>query len=613
MRNRSGNWGRRQFLKLGGAVGAALVIPNRLSKLAHAEDAVRLSGAEYPSKFTAQLPRPRRIDLGALPATVGQFVQFQQQVLDGYPPTTLYGYRFPGGAPSWPGPTLVARSYQPVEVTWRNELPVGAGPIEQSHLLPVDTTQHVPEGLAYGALPAVTHLHGGHTESSSDGLPDAWFTQDYEQRGEGFEKAVYRYQNDQPGGTLWYHDHTIGLTRLNVYAGLAGFYLLRDALELSLISRRVLPNPRYEVELAIQDRWFRSDGQLDLTTAANPPGGIVTSIFADFIVVNGKPWPVLDVEPRKYRFRLLNAADSRVFVLRLADADARFVQLGTELGLCRQAQAIQRLVMAPAERYDVVIDFSAFEGRELLLVNEGVDGAFRGFRDASGVVTNDPSDSAFGFGRPIDPASTALVMKFRVSQPLRRDLSERDRRGAWRDVSVEPGTELGPALPALTASNTRRLITFFGRDSLNRGMEMQGTVEDGTLLWMDPITEKPSLGSTEIWEIYNTGPVAHPIHLHLVAFQVLDRQPFAFTATPKTMTMHDGSTALGATISNVTKIGAPRGPDPYELGPKDTVICYPNEVTRVIARFDRPGRYVWHCHILHHEDHDMMRPYEVVG
>ena len=497
---------------------------------------------------------------------------------------------------------------------WRNQLPKGSGPIEESHLLPVDSTLHLPEGLEDGALPLVTHFHGAHTESASDGQPDAWYTQGWAQRGEWFQKATYRYDFDQRGGsTLWYHDHTIGLTRLNTYAGLAGMCLLRDLREQLLILNRVLPPDPYEIELMIQDRWFRSDGQLDLSTSATVPGGVLASMFADFMLVNGKPWPVLDVEPRKYRFRLLNGSDSRFLVLQLDNPDAGFIQVGTELGMCHLAQSAKRIVMGPAERYDIVIDFSAFAGQELILRNSGPDGAMRGFRNAAGVVTNNPADNAFGFGPPgpANPASTGQVMKFRVSKPLRKDLGGYVRGRVWRDASVEPGTELGPPLPTLTPTNTRGVITFNGRDDLGRGMEMQGSLGDGTCFHMDPVTENPALGSTEIWEIYNTGPVVHPIHIHLVDFQVLDRQPFTFTSTPKEMTMHNGGTAIGARISDVTKTGTARGPDPHEVGPKDTVLAYPNEVTRVIARFKRPGRYVWHCHILHHEDHDMMRPYFV--
>lgn len=618
-----GRWNRRQFLKMGGMAGAAMMVPIGLESKAWGDTGVRLSGADYAAKFTAKLLRPRRINLDRLPATIGTVSEFRQQVLEGYPATRLYGYRFPGGGPTWPGATIVARANKQAQVLWRNELPRRNGPLNEIHLLPVDMTQHMPMDLEYGAIPIVTHLHGGHTESASDGQPDAWFTQDFEQRGEFFQKYIYRYANDQRGGTLWYHDHTIGMTRLNVYAGLSGMYLLRDGREESLIARGVLPDERYEVELIMQDRWFRSDGQLDLDTTPTPPGGIVLSIFADFMMVNGRPWPVMDVEPRKYRFRLLNASDSRFLVLQFDNPDAKILRIGTELGLSPQAEELDRLVIAPAERYDLVVDFSQFAGQELTLLNRGPDGAFRGFRNASGVVTNNPNDIAFGFGGPSNPNSTGMMMRFRVNQPLRKDdTGDREHHrhhdhhhhhGYWRDVSVEAGTELGLPLPKLTATNTRGVMTFNGRDDLNRGMEMQGSIQDGSLLWTDPVSEKPALGSTEIWEIYNTGPVAHPIHIHLVDFQVLDRQPFTFTAEPKPMMMHDGGTGTGARLTSVTKTGTARPPEPYEIGPKDTVIAYPNEVTRVIAKFDRPGRYVWHCHILHHEDHDMMRPYEVVG
>jgi multicopper oxidase len=154
-------------------------------------------------------------------------------------------------------------------------------------------------------------------------------------------------------------------------------------------------------------------------------------------------------------------------------------------------------------------------------------------------------------------------------------------------------------------------MTFNGKDSLGRGMEMQGSIADGTLMWMDPVSETPALDAIEVWEIHNTGPVAHPIHVHLVDFQLLDRQPFTFTATPKDMMMHDGTMGTGATLSDIARTGSARGPGAWEVGRKETVIAYPGEITRVVAKFDLPGRYVWHCHILHHEDHDMMRPFEV--
>jgi spore coat protein A, manganese oxidase len=596
---------RRQFLKLGGAAGAALLAPRAWSPAAaRAEnaEAVRLVGAAYEAKFQAPLPRPRRVDLTNCRAPVAaDMVQFRQQVLDGYPATTLWGYQHAGGPPTWPGATIVAKSGHPIDMTWRNGLPIGTGDLAASHILPVDETLMIPEGLNPGHIPTVTHLHGGHTESASDGQPDGWFTQGFDQKGEMWSKATYHYANDQGAGTLWYHDHTLGITRLNVFAGLSGMYLLRDDQELGLIAGGVLPGDPYEVELLFQDRWFKDDGSLDLSTTTDPPDGITASIFADFMMVNGKPWPVLDVEPRKYRFRMLNGCDSRFLVLRLDDADASLLRVGTDLGLAPAAVEVARLPMGPAERYDIVIDFSAYAGKELVLRNDGVDGAFRGFRNAAGVATNNPSDIAFGFGTAVDPATTGQIMKFRVAQT----------KSGRPDATVAAGTALGGALPALTPTNTRSVMTFNGRDSLNRGMEMQGSIADGTMMWMDPVTENPAFDAVEVWEIHNTGPVAHPIHIHLVDFQLLDRQPFTFTATPKEMMLHDGTTGTGATLSDIARTGTARGPETWEVGRKDTVIAYPGEVTRVVAKFDLPGRYVWHCHILHHEDHDMMRPFEV--
>jgi spore coat protein A len=594
---------RRQFLKLGGAAGAALLAPRAWSApAARAAEGVRLSGAAYAAKFHAPLPRPRRVDLTDCGAPVAaDMFQFKQQVLEGYPATTLWGYQHAGGPPTWPAATIVAKSGHPIDMQWRNSLPIGSGDLAASHILPVDETLMIPEGLAPGHIPTVTHLHGSHVESASDGQPDGWFTQGFAQKGDFWSKATYHYTNDQGAGTLWYHDHTLGITRLNVFAGLSGMYLLRDDQELGLIASGVLPDDPYEVELVFQDRWFKDDGSLDLTTATDPPGGITASIFADFMMVNGAPWPVLDVEPRKYRFRMLNACDSRFLVLRLDDPDAHVLRIGTELGLSPTAVEVARLPMGPAERYDVVVDFSAFAGKEIVLRNDGVDGAFRGFENADGVVTNDPSDIAFGFGTPVDPGSTGQVMKFRVAPSAARR----------RDASVAAGTALGSPLPALAPTNTRGVMTFNGTDSLGRGMEMQGSIADGTMMWMDPVTETPAFDAVEVWEIHNTGPVAHPIHVHLVDFQLLDRQPFTFAATPKMMIMHDGTMGTGATLSDIARTGSARGPEAWEVGRKDAVIAYPGEITRVVAKFDLPGRYVWHCHILHHEDHDMMRPFEV--
>jgi spore coat protein A len=291
---------RRQFLKRGGAAGAALVAPRAWSPpAARAGEGARLSGAADAAKSHAPLRRPRRVDLTDCPAPVAaDMVQFRQQVLEGYPATALWGYQHAGGPPTWPGATIVARFGRPIDMRWRNRLPIGSGDLAASHILPW-TRRSWSRRASRGHIPTVTHLHGARVESASDGRPDGWFTQRFAQKGDFWSKANYHYANDQGAGTLGYHDHTLGITRLNVFAGLSGMYLLRDDQELGLIASGVLPGDPYEVELVFRNRWFKDDGSLDLTTATDPPGGMSASIFADFMMVIGAPWPVLDVEPRK--------------------------------------------------------------------------------------------------------------------------------------------------------------------------------------------------------------------------------------------------------------------------------------------------------------------------
>ena len=453
---------RRSFLKRSGAVGAAAVLPVASGAgRADAQSAtpVRISGATYPTKFTKQLPRPPRINLTGLISTAAiNMEQFSQQVLTGYPKTKLYGYGNLLGRPSWPGPTIVAMKNRTTRVLWRNNLPPGRGSVADAHLLKVDKSLEMAlpaRALPAGNIPTVPHLHGSHVEPESDGHPEAWFTQNSTQRGGNWGKHLYEYENTQRAATLWYHDHAIGITRLNVYAGLAGAYILRDPRERMLVRNHVLPDDDHEVELIIQDRFFTDDGQLDLPVATNPVNGVTASLFGDFICVNGMPWPVLDVEPRKYRFRIVNGSDSRIKNLELNDPNASFLFVGTELGLLRQAIQRKRVPIAPGERYDVVIDFSGFAGKEITMTNAGPGGVFVGYRNAAGVVTNNPDDTPFGFGAPPNPASTGLVMKFRVGRK-RSFLAQRD--GAAGDdprrADGGPHRDEDPRCPRLPGPST---------------------------------------------------------------------------------------------------------------------------------------------------------------
>jgi bilirubin oxidase len=400
---------------------------------------------------------------------------------------------------------------------------------------------------------------------------------------------MFQYPNDQRATTLWYHDHTLGMTRLNVYAGPAGFYLLRGGPDDEVMGHLPGPAPAlgdrpgmkyFEIPIAIQDRSFNADGSLfypdtreffdefagpyipesDISPIWNP------EFFGNTMVVNGRSWPYLEVEQRRYRFRFLNGCNSRFLILRF-DNDLPFWQIGAEGGFLPAPVELPRLLMAPAERADVIVDFTHVRaGTWITLLNLGPDEPFGG---------GEPGEDF----DPADPSTTGQVMQFRVGS----------RRG---DPSTRPDKLKLPAIMPLGPAAATRQLSLNEEDSavleeVGPRAALLGTVnseEGNPLLWMDPITENPTVDSTEVWEIHNFTEDAHPIHVHLVQFQVVDRQPFEGSARP---------------------------PESWETGFKDTVIAYPGEVTRIQARFDIPGRFVWHCHIVEHEDNEMMRPYEI--
>ena len=493
---------------------------------------------------------------------------FRQKLHRDLPPTRLWGY-----AGQFPGPTLQVRRGQRIFVRWSNEL---ATP---DYLIPQAFDTHL-HGAHQGEPPTktVVHLHGAVVRPDSDGRPDAWFTAGFNQRGAEWTSEVYEYPNQQNACMLWYHDHAIGQTRLNVHAGLAGAYFIRDDEEDAL----GLPSGENEVLLIIQDRSFAADGSLtypvsEFAGTTDHPGPWVPEFFGDTILVNGKVWPYLDVEPRKYRLRILNASNARFYRLRLSDGRA-FVQIGTDQGLLPAPVEVRRLLLAPAERADVIVDF-------------------RNARRASVRLMND-APTPYPGGKAPDPNTTANVMQFRVNKPLTRP----DRGGVPSKLrAVE-------SLPETDA--TVRYMAF---------REYKDAKGEPTIVllnarkWDAPITIRPKLGDIEVWHLINTTDDAHPIHLHLVRFQVLDRQPFDTSAYLK-------------------QWGAERpgeGPDPIAVEPylrdtrvappleergwKDTVRVDPNEVVRIIARFDGySGKYPWHCHMLEHEDNEMMLQFEVV-
>ena len=367
-----------------------------------------------------------------------------------------------------------------------------------------------------------------------------------------------RVLRDQEPATLWYHDHALGVGRLNVYAGLAGFYLIRSPEEDGLN----LPRGPYEIPLVIQDRMFTTDGQLYLPSGP-PPGttvdypSIQQQFFGNFIVVNGKVWPSLEVEPRKYRFRMVNGSDSRFYTLSLSNGQP-IQQIGTDDGLLDVPVAQSQITLAPGERADVVIDFSA----------PALSGQTIVFRNTASAPFGVPA------GAP-DPNTVGQIMAFQVTKPLSAPDTS-DLPAALRPMPTMPLVQTGP---------TRQVVLYSPVDEYGRTVFLLGTPDTGPQHFRDPATETPMLGDTEVWVIRNNTASTHPVHLHLVKFQVISR-----------------TNALGQPVTSE-----------FDGGWKDTVRVSPRETVEVIATFDRAGEYVWHCHMLSHEDHDMMRPLTVLG
>ena len=642
---------RRQLLKGGAVGGAALLVPWRTVSRAWAAipggtlDPAAIAKYVAPLVIPPVMPSLSGVGKGSIDRYAIAVRQFRQQILPtGMPATTVWGY---GSAPhrgtfNYPAFTIEARTDRPVRVAWINGL-VDRNGRYLPHLLPVDPTLHWANppggtdgrdmhptftstpGPYTGPVPIVTHLHGGHSAEESDGYAEAWYLPHannipagharigsfYEEFKAKFEAkwhqawppgtAVFHYQNDQRASTMWFHDHTLGMTRANVYAGPAGFYLVRGGA--SDLPEGVLPGPAprlgdppgtsyYEIPIAVQDRSFNADGSLfypasreffDGFSGPYIPTSDISPIwnaefFGNTMVVNGRTWPVLSVEPRRYRFRFLNGCNSRFLIMKIVPgplasrpvtAAVPFWQIGTEGGFLPAPVRLDQLLIGPAERADVVVDFTGVPvGTELHLINEGPDQPFGG---------GEPEDEF----EAADPATTGQVMKL-VVVPL-----------ASTDTSVPPSQLTLPAFTPLGAATATRQVSLNEEDSSvlegvgPREAELGTLDELGNpvrLGWDHPITENPALGATEIWEIHNFTEDAHPIHIHEVQFQVMNRQPFE---------------------------GGPRPPESWETGYKDTVIAYPDEITKVKALFDLAGLYVWHCHILEHEDNEMMRPYRV--
>jgi spore coat protein A len=580
-----------------------------------------------------------------------------------------------------------------------------------------------------GPVPIVVHVHGSHAEPESDGYPEAWWLPDannipagyastgtlVNQYGAGRQTnnkpgvASFTYRNDQPSGTMWYHDHALGMTRNNVYAGPAGFWLLRDPAaphseEDGLVSG-TLPGPApvagqgvlalnvpgdpvrasiREIPIVIQDRSFNADGTLFYpsdraffegvpTSKLNIPfigdrrGSDIAPIwnpeaFFNTMVVNGVTWPSLEVNPVRYRFRLLDGCNSRFLNLSLQALDANgivlgqvpFYQIGAEQGLlpnvvkvetgmrttyCQNAispctgqgnnivttytgdEAAHALLMGLAERADVIVDFSHLPNgtKRVRMINTGPDEPFNGFpvgvladKDTTGQVmefrllaNGDPGYSATDNSTP--PQDLVLTLAD-ASDPANggvqgtpRDLALLEEESQLvcatisltGKISYDPNAQPDPNTPETCVitrgkgKGTVALSVPFAPKAAVLGYN--GSGGGTTTMWSDPIVTNPAFNATETWEIWNWTADAHPIHLHEIKLKIVNREAF-----------DPGTGDLSGTLL---------APEATEAGWKDTVISYPGQVIRLNATFDIQGLYVWHCHIVEHEDNEMMVPY----
>jgi len=620
--------------------------------------------------------------------------------------TRIYGYQTTDtrtsallGPANWPGVTIETRRSIPTVVTYVNKLPSfnplnPEGPGLVQGLISLDKTIHWADPLHtpgtnpcmndpngpgcnqpfIGPVGAVAHLHGAENSSTVDGGPNAWFTPDG-RTGPGYTslynagpgKAVYVYQNAQEPGTLWFHDHLLGATRLNVYACLATFYFIRQPDN----EPANLPSGPYEVEIALQDRQFDTNSQLYWPDGSDPKCGSmqvgdpclngppsdpqhpfwIPEFIGDVAIANGAPWPYFNVEPRRYRFRLLDGSNARMW--RLMFGAAPVYQVGADDNYFDSPVKMDDVFIAPGERADIIVDFTGLEGRTITVTNN------------ASVPYPD------GLVPGVDQPGMAQVMRFIVNKRLAgRDTScDPAADGCKRPTPIVAFTDgEGNISPSLKIDVKRELVLKEAEDPVTGGPDIvmvNNTFWDGTkspsidaVFPSDGISELPRQGSVEEWDIVNLTPDAHPMHTHLVQFQVLNRQnfdvsgytsdwssffpagcaggvlcpgygpPLAYNAPNKNGAI-GGNPAVGPYLS-----ASPVPPEADEAGWKDTAKAYPGQVLRLLVRwtptdtqllphrsfaglnfysFDPtygPG-YVWHCHIIDHEDNEMMRPYKV--
>jgi len=539
---------RREFIKYTTMAGAGVAFPGVMKFAALAQAGQKLGASPALAKFVDALPIPAvrkpTSMLNGVPLYTITMKPGAQKLHRDAPPTNIWGY---DGIT--PASTFDVNTGEPMYVRWVNNLPT-------PHLLQASIDHTLPGMMGRPDVRGTIHVHGGEVPFDSDGV---FATNGQMSQILPGQSATFYYPNIQKGATIWYHDHAIGLDRINVMAGMAGFFIIRDPVEKALN----LPSGAFEVPIVIQDREVDAGAQIVYPTVGDNPTvhpQWVPEFFGDLIVVNGKVYPYLQVEPRKYRFRFLDGSNARFYNLGMTP-QVPWWQIGTDGGLLMEPVSLRKLLFAPGERCDVIVDFSGAAGKTITLHNDA------------------PAPYPGGGGGVDLPD----VMQFRVTKPL-----------SGPDTSVLPGF-LRPVydIPENAAVTQRDIVMT----------EIEGPLGPLNMFlngkgMMDPPSEFPQLGNIEIWRFINTTVDTHPMHVHLVQFRLLDRQPF--------------DVALFNGTGKIVFTGPPTPPDPNERGWKDTARVSPGSIARYAMKWvSFTGGYVYHCHILEHEENDMMRPYTV--
>ncbi|XP_024995613.1 multicopper oxidase LPR2-like [Cynara cardunculus var. scolymus] len=496
------------------------------------------------------------------------------------PPTKVFAFGETKRTATVPGPTIEAVHGVSTHVRWQNRLP-------SKHILPWDPTIPTAIPRTNKGVPTVVHLHGGIDEPQSDGNSNSWFTARFQERGPTWTKKTYHYHNKQQPGNLYYHDHAMGLTRVNLLAGLFGAYIIRHP---EVESPLGLPSgDEFDRPLIVFDRSFRTDGSIYMNSTGNNPEihpQWQPEYFGDAIVVNGKAWPYMTVRRRKYRFRIINASNARFFKFFFGNG-LRFIHVASDSVYNDQSVLTKEVLLGPSEIADVVVDFSKSKANSAILHN-GAAYPYPG---------GDPADENNG-----------KVMKFIINH--HREV----------DSSRVPKKLIEYPMPSLSEVTKTRYIAMY---------EYTSATDEPTHLYInalsyeDPVTEQPKVGSTEIWNVINLTEDNHPLHIHLGLFRVLDQTNITnieefkecMTKINNAKKCHIEKYARGRKLSVV----------PYEKGWKNVYKMNPGYITKILVKFAyihtnasypfdataEPG-YVYHCHILDHEDNAMMRPLKMV-